>query len=114
MNGSGFSLGVPSSNISRRLSTHQAVALDNGGDGTDESATALDDIISNVSLEWKELVADDSNTLEVALSLMDNSSIGKAKYYSRFDGLKSELQEMLKLIVNGKCKDLISEFISNF
>lgn len=97
MNGTGFSLGVPA-NISRRLSTHQAVTLD---DGPDESANALDDIISNVSIEWKELVADDSNTLEVALSLMDNSSIGKAKYYNRFDGLKSELQEMLKLIVNG-------------
>lgn len=62
----------------------------------------LDDIISAVSIEWKELVSEDSNTLEVALSLMDNSSIGKAKYYSRFEGLKSELQEMLKLIVNGK------------
>ncbi len=62
----------------------------------------LDDIISAVSVEWKELVSEDANTLEVALSLMDNSSIGKAKYYSRFEGLKSELQEMLKLIVNGK------------
>lgn len=100
MNGSGFSLGVPNTNILRRLSTHQTVS-DNENQH-DESARALDDIISNVSMEWKELVSDDSNTLEVALSLMDNSSIGKAKYYARFEGLKSELQEMLKLIVNGE------------
>lgn len=91
---------MPNANISRRLSTYQTVSPDSNK-GADESARALDDIIANVSIEWKELVADDANTLEVALSLMDNSSIGKAKYYSRFEGLKSELQEMLKLIVNG-------------
>lgn len=100
MNGTGLSLSVRPADISRRLSTHQVVPDD--GNAPDESATALDDIIDNVSIEWKELVSDDSNTLEVALSLMDNSSIGRAKYYSRFEGLKSELQEMLKLIVNGK------------
>lgn len=55
-----------------------------------------------MSLEWGELVDEDANTLEVALSLMDNSSIGKAKYINRFEELKTELQEMLKLIVNGK------------
>lgn len=53
-------------------------------------------------MEWRELMDDDANTLEAALSLMDNSSIGKAKYYNRFEGLKNELQEMLKLIVNSE------------
>jgi exocyst complex component 4 len=98
----GYSLGVPNSNISRRLSTHQGALTSENGTEAESSSMPLDDIISAVSIEWKELVSEDSNTLEVALSLMDNSSIGKAKYYSRFEGLKSELQEMLKLIVNGK------------
>lgn len=97
-----YSLGVPNSNISRRLSTYQTSQISDSGTAEEPSSMPLDDIISAVSIEWKELVSEDSNTLEVALSLMDNSSIGKAKYYSRFEGLKSELQEMLKLIVNGK------------
>lgn len=95
-------LGVPNGNISRRLSVYHPDSSIDQTKTPDESARALDDVISNVSVEWKELVAEDANTLEVALSLMDKSSIGKAKYYSRFDSLKSELQEMLKLIVNGK------------
>lgn len=94
---SGFNLGVPTQNISRRLST---IHRDDADDLPEESSHHLDELINKVSVEWSELLDEDANTLEVALSLMDNSSIGKAKYINRFEGLKTELQENLKLIVN--------------
>lgn len=94
---SGYSLGVPTQNISRRLST---INRDDTSAHSDESSERLDELINKVSVEWNELLDEDANTLEVALSLMDNSSIGKAKYIGRFEGLKSELQENLKFIVN--------------
>lgn len=49
-------------------------------------------------MEWRELMDDDANTLEAALSLMDNSSIGKAKYYNRFEGLKMNFKKCLSLL----------------
>lgn len=103
MSGPGYSLNVPSTEISRRLSTQRLLqSRTDMAQTAGYSETPLDDLMKTVSMEWKELVSEDSNTLEVALSLMDNSSIGKAKYYSRFETLKMELQDMLKMVVNGK------------
>lgn len=92
--------GTSNQNISRRLSTVGRDDSDLSIQAEEESSEHLDNIINSVAMEWKELVDENSNTLEVALSLMDNSSIGKARYIDRFNSLKTDLQEMLKLIVN--------------
>lgn len=90
---SGF-LSVPggeSANITRRLSTNL-----NATSKSDE----LDVLIKKVGQQWKELVSEDANTLEVALSLMDTSSIGKARYFSRFEDLEQEIRDTLKHYVD--------------
>lgn len=96
---SGFSLAVPGQNdgnITRRLSTHIK--------SKEPSQDAkLDTLIKDVGTQWKELASENANTLEAALSLMDTSSIGKARYYSKFEALKNELSSTLEYHVDGKC-----------
>lgn len=53
-----------------------------------------------MSQQWKELLEENSNNLEVALSLMDTSSIGKARYINNFNSLRKKLQSNLKEYVD--------------
>ncbi|CAN6598900.1 exocyst complex component Sec8p [Trichomonascus vanleenenianus] len=101
---SNFLLGVPGhneGNITRRLSTNIQPT---------STAPDLDEVMREVTRKWKELVTENSNSLEAALSLMDNSSIGKARYYEDFEGVKQELRDTLKHHVDANYQGFNSSF----
>ncbi|ODQ67090.1 hypothetical protein NADFUDRAFT_55787 [Nadsonia fulvescens var. elongata DSM 6958] len=60
----------------------------------------LNDLLCTVKQEWGELATEDANTLEVALSLMDTSSVGKAQFMDNFTDLKISIEKTLKQAVN--------------
>lgn len=50
--------------------------------------------------EWPELVDEDCNPLQLALRLLDDSSIGEADRYPQFLALKQQFSDSLKTAVN--------------
>ncbi|PRT56503.1 putative exocyst complex component sec8 [Wickerhamiella sorbophila] len=56
----------------------------------------IDLLLYRVSEHFNELLDDDANPLEAALALMDESSIGKARYADEFDNLQNEIRTCLK------------------
>lgn len=56
----------------------------------------INDIISRINVHFHDLLDSNANPLEVALSLMDTSSIGKANYAEEFAELQQDVQDCLK------------------
>lgn len=56
----------------------------------------IDLLLFRVGEHFNELLDDDANPLEAALALMDESSIGKARYADEFVSLQNEIRTCLK------------------
>lgn len=76
-------------NISHRLSTVAGV-------NNNQPSENLDNLLKDVAVHWKELIKQDANTLDIALALMDSSSIGRARYKGNFEQLQEKLRQTLK------------------
>lgn len=66
----------------------------------DSSLRDLNDQFSSIEDDWPEMLSQHCNPLEISLKLLDNSSIGEAHKYPRFQQLKQQFSGSLKNAVN--------------
>jgi exocyst complex component 4 len=62
----------------------------------------IEDVLQYIRQNWDFMTQDQCVPIEVALKLMDSSSLGLASQYGQFRTTHQELQQALKAIVNGK------------
>ncbi|KFY15860.1 hypothetical protein V492_01725 [Pseudogymnoascus sp. VKM F-4246] len=67
-----------------------------GGSGTRQ----IEDVLQYIQSEWSFMAQDKCVPVQVALQLMDSSSLGRANQYSEFQATHKQLQRALKAIVN--------------
>jgi exocyst complex component 4 len=63
----------------------------------------IEDVLQYIRQNWDFMTQDQCVPIEVALKLMDSSSLGLASQHGRFRQTHQELQQALKTIVNGRC-----------
>lgn len=91
-------LGLPDNHrTTRRLSV---APRDHSDHAPSPVTRKIDELCRKVDYEWPELGRDNANILEVSLSLMDTSSIGKARFSKDYEKLTSEISNVLKDVVN--------------
>jgi exocyst complex component 4 len=61
----------------------------------------IEDVLQYIRQNWDFMTQDQCVPIEVALKLMDASSLGLASQYGQFRSTHQELQQALKAIVNG-------------
>ena len=62
----------------------------------------IEDVLKFIQEEWDFMTKDGCVPVQVALQLMDPSSLGRADRYNEFQQTHTQLQRSLKSIVNGK------------
>ena len=62
----------------------------------------MEEILKFIRQTWDFMTNDKCVPIEVALKLMDSSSLGLATDFNRFQRTHQELQQALKAIVNGE------------
>ena len=62
----------------------------------------LQDVLGYIRKEWTIMTEEDCIPVQVALQLMDSSSLGRAHQSDQFKMVYKQLQEALKAIVNGE------------
>jgi exocyst complex component 4 len=62
----------------------------------------IEDVLQYIRQNWDFMTQDQCVPIEVALKLMDSSSLGLASQYGQFRTTHKELQQALKAIVNGE------------
>lgn len=67
----------------------------------------IEDVLEYIRQNWAFMTQDQCVPIEVALKLMDSSSLGMASQYGQFRQTHQELQQALKTIVNGDEPDLL-------
>ncbi|KAF2128400.1 hypothetical protein P153DRAFT_293287 [Dothidotthia symphoricarpi CBS 119687] len=60
----------------------------------------IEEVLQYIQQKWDFMTKDQCIPIEVALKLMDSSSLGLADQYGKFRGTHQELQQALKTIVN--------------
>lgn len=76
-------LGLPDNHrTTRRLSV---APRDHSDHAPSPVTRKIDELCRKVDYEWPELGRDNANILEVSLSLMDTSSIGKARFSKDYE-----------------------------
>lgn len=66
----------------------------------DSSLKNLKGTFSSIQNDWPEILTQDCNPLEMALRLLDESSVGEAHKYPTFIGQKKQFSDTLKKAVN--------------
>lgn len=59
------------------------------------------DLLQSIQRDWDFMASDDCVPVQVALQLMDTSTLGKADRESDFLRMREQIQKTLKSIVNG-------------
>jgi len=62
---------------------------------------SLKDVLQFIQQDWDFMTRDDCVPVQVALQLMDSSTLGRADRYGDFQETHQQLQNALKAIVNG-------------
>ena len=62
----------------------------------------LSDVLEHIQQEWDFMTNERCIPVQVALHLMDSSSLGRAHQYDQFQATHKQLQKALKAIVNGE------------
>lgn len=57
-------------------------------------------LLSEVQIDWRQTTEDDANPLDIALPLLDNTSVGLAHRHGEFLELKDRISKGLKSVVN--------------
>ncbi|KAI9875177.1 MAG: hypothetical protein M1830_008789 [Pleopsidium flavum] len=68
------------------------------GDG--QGSRQIEDVLQHIQQDWNFMTRDDCVPVQVALQLMDTSTLGRADRYSDFQQTHQQLQKALKAIVN--------------
>lgn len=71
-----------------------------GAYGAGDGGRAIEDVLGQIKREFDFMTRDGCIPVEVALRLMDDSSLGLARQYNRFEGLNRDMQSALRMIVN--------------
>lgn len=61
----------------------------------------LKDVLQYIQQDWDFMSRDDCVPVQIALQLMDSSTLGRADRYGDFQETHQQLQKALKAIVNG-------------
>lgn len=61
----------------------------------------LKDVLQYIQHDWDFMTRDDCVPVQIALQLMDSSTLGRADRYDDFQETHQQLQKALKAIVNG-------------
>lgn len=62
--------------------------------------TQIEDVLQHIQSDWPFMTQDKCIPVQVALQLMDSSSLGRADQYDQFQETNRELQRSLRAIVN--------------
>ena len=62
---------------------------------------SLTEVIQQIQQDWDFMTDEKCVPVQVALNLMDSSSLGRAHQYDQFQATHKQLQRALKAIVNG-------------
>ncbi|KAK7741054.1 exocyst subunit [Cytospora paraplurivora] len=60
----------------------------------------INDVLSLIEKDWPQMCQDDCIPVQLALQLLDNSSVGRAREYGNFQQTHKYLQDSLKAIVH--------------
>lgn len=74
-----------------------------GGRGTygnKDGTKAIEDVLDQIQREFDFMTRDGCVPVEVALRLMDDSSLGLARQFGRFEQVNRDMQSALRMIVN--------------
>lgn len=66
-------------------------------------------MLQYIRQNWDFMTQDQCVPIEVALKLMDSSSLGLANQHGQFRTTHKELQQALKAIVNGRLCNVIAK-----
>lgn len=75
-----------------------------GGAGTNygNGSHQMEEVLQYIRQKWEFMTSDQCVPVEIALKLMDSSSLGLAGQYRGFQQTHQDLQRALKAIVNGR------------
>lgn len=62
----------------------------------------IEDVLESIRQDFPFMMDDNCIPVQVALQLMDSSSLGLAHQYDQFGDVHKQLEKALKAIVNGK------------
>jgi len=62
---------------------------------------SLKDVLQYIQQDWDFMSRDDCVPVQIALQLMDSSTLGRADRYGDFQETHQQLQKALKAVVNG-------------
>ena len=76
---------------------------------------SLTEVIQQIQQDWDFMTDEKCVPVQVALNLMDSSSLGRAHQYDQFQATHKQLQRALKAIVNGRLPFYLSRaFVHHF
>ncbi|KAI5968579.1 SEC8 [Candida margitis] len=81
---------------SRRLS----YSIPQSESNKEESVTGLKELYSTIKYDWPRILEDDANPIELAISLLDDSSVGMAHRLDEFKRLKKSTEGALRGVVH--------------
>lgn len=76
-----------------------------GGRGV-KGAQAIEDVLQSIQREWDFMSSESCIPVQVALQLMDSSTLGKADREPEFLDMHKQIQKTLKAIVNGELRSV--------
>ncbi|KAI9818501.1 MAG: hypothetical protein M1827_000560 [Pycnora praestabilis] len=68
--------------------------------GGSQGGQQIEEVLQYIQQDWSFMTEDQCVPVQVALQLMDSSSLGRANQYQQFQDTHTHLQEALKVIVN--------------
>ncbi|TQB71753.1 hypothetical protein MPDQ_007260 [Monascus purpureus] len=74
--------------------------IGDGSNGNAGGTQAIEDLLQSIQRDWDFMASDDCVPVQVALQLMDTSTLGKADRESDFLRMREQIQKTLKSIVN--------------
>ncbi|ONH69119.1 Exocyst complex component SEC8 [Cyberlindnera fabianii] len=94
-----MSLQVPGpARMTRRLSSHEFTSSER--QRMERSLDQLDSILRGVQRDWPQTTGALANPLDIALPLLDTTSVGLAHRHEEFEQLKGTIEEGLRVAVN--------------
>ncbi|KAL6454055.1 SEC8 Exocyst complex component SEC8 [Candida maltosa Xu316] len=79
----------------------------------DESVYALKEIYNTIKYDWPQMLREQANPIEIAVALLDDTSVGLAHRLRDFERLKQDTEAALKFVVDEK-KDLFADTIGSY
>lgn len=100
--GSGDRYGTPSQSSLRAPAAQQSLrSMPSRSRGPESSAERqITQVLEHIRAEWPAMYDDDCVPVQLALQLLDNSSVGRAHEYRKFQQTHNYLQDSLKGIVH--------------